>query len=210
MKSGGPPEEPLLFDLPVTGTDSPTATTVESDGGGVSPAGEESPATMADVPLLRGGIPAVGGRAAGGGEGATPSSPRIPASVGRRLAGGLADGVVHGAVLAVAVLGMALMEVEPELSQWPALALFLIVFSFLYTVVPLAFWGQTPGMAWLGLQARDDGERPLTFGQTAMRWLGGTLLSTVLLGLPVLLAVTGRSLADRVSRSHTYETGPAQ
>ncbi|HUP42559.1 MAG TPA: RDD family protein, partial [Thermoanaerobaculia bacterium] len=94
--------------------------------------------------------------------------------------------------------------VEAGLGDWPALVLFLLVFSFLYTVLPLAFWGQTPGMAWAGLVARARGYESLTFSQTGRRWLGG-LLTAALLGLPALLAAGGgRSMADRLSDSDTY------
>ena len=62
-----------------------------------------------------------------------------------------------------------------------------------------------PGMAWCGLIARSEETEPLSFGQTAMRWLGHWL-TWLLLGLPGLLALSGRSLADRLSGSSTYET----
>ena len=76
-------------------------------------------------------------------------------------------------------------------------------FSFLYSVVTLAFWGQTPGMVAAGLMARSHGDQPLSFGQTGLRWLAG-LLTVALGGLPLLVALTGRSFADRLSGSATY------
>jgi len=99
---------------------------------------------------------------------------------------------------------MALFGLEPRLEDVPGLVIFLLSFSFLYTVVPLAFWGQTAGMAWAGIKATDRERRPLTFGQTALRWLSG-LLCVALAGLPLLLSFTRRSLADRLSGSDTWQ-----
>ncbi len=79
----------------------------------------------------------------------------------------------------------------------------MLAFSFLYTVVSLAFWGQTAGMAWFGLTARESPQFPLSFTQACIRWLGG-LLTLSLAGLPLLLALGGRSLSDRLSRSKTF------
>lgn len=58
-------------------------------------------------------------------------------------------------------------------------------------------------MAWAGLVARNRDGEPLTFDQTARRWLGG-LLTLALAGLPLLFAGAGRSLTDLVSGSATY------
>jgi uncharacterized RDD family membrane protein YckC len=99
-------------------------------------------------------------------------------------------------------LGALLAGARLTLDRWPPLALFLLAFSFVYTTVPLAFWGQTPGMALLTLIARRPGQAPLTFRQAAIRWLAGWL-SVLLGGLPMLLALTGASLADRLSGSAT-------
>jgi uncharacterized RDD family membrane protein YckC len=120
-----------------------------------------------------------------------------------RLLAGFADCVVHLAVLAGGLVAESLLGLQPTLGQWPGFAVFLLCFSFLYTTVPLAFWGQTPGMAWRGLRARDGGDRQLHFGQTALRWLGA-LATAALLGLPLLLAIGGRSFADRLSGSETF------
>lgn len=121
--------------------------------------------------------------------------------IGSRLAAGGADLLIHAAVLVVALGGCVFLGVRPELSAWPALGLFLLSFSFLYTVVPLAFWGHTPGMAWARLASQNDDGEPLTFDQTARRWLGA-VLTTAFLGLPLLL-FGKRSLADRLSHSQT-------
>jgi uncharacterized RDD family membrane protein YckC len=128
---------------------------------------------------------------------------RQPAPIVERMLAGLADGVVHVAVLASTLVAESLLGLQPEPRQWPGFAAFLVCFSFLYTTVPLAFWGQTPGMAWRGLRARDRQDRSLAFGQTALRWLGA-FVTTALAGLPTLLALAGgRSLADRISGSVT-------
>lgn len=118
-----------------------------------------------------------------------------------RYLAGLADLAVHAAVAVLLLLGARLLGVPAGFGAWPALVVFLLVFSFLYSILPLAFWGQTPGMAWAGLVARAPGGVSLTFGQTARRW-AGALLTVALLGLPTLLAAAGgRSLADRLSGS---------
>ncbi|HEX3127624.1 MAG TPA: RDD family protein [Thermoanaerobaculia bacterium] len=124
------------------------------------------------------------------------------AGVGSRMAAGAADLLVHGAVIVGILLGCRYMGVRPVLSDWPGFALFLLSFSFLYTVVPLAFWGHTPGMAWRGLDARSRDGEPLAFDQTARRWLGA-IVTSLLLGLPLVLALGGRSLSDLLSGSET-------
>jgi uncharacterized RDD family membrane protein YckC len=124
---------------------------------------------------------------------------------GSRIAAGGADLLVHVAVLVVALVGTRMMGVRPVLADWPALGSFLLAFSFLYIVVPLAFWGHTLGMAWAGLVARNQDGEPLTFDQTARRWLGG-LLTLGFLGFPLLLTGTSRSLTDWLSGSATYSS----
>jgi uncharacterized RDD family membrane protein YckC len=123
-------------------------------------------------------------------------------SLGRRAAGGAADLVVHLAVLILAVCGCRYLGVLPVLRDWPAFLVFLLAFSFLYTVVPLAFWGHTLGMTWAGLTAESTDGEPLSFEQTARRWLGA-LITLAVVGLPLLVALGGRSLADRLSDSRT-------
>jgi uncharacterized RDD family membrane protein YckC len=130
------------------------------------------------------------------------------AGIGSRLAAGAADLLVHGAVIVGVLLGCRSMGVRPMFSDWPGFALFLLSFSFLYTVVPLAFWGHTPGMAWRGLDARSRDGEPLAFDQTARRWLGG-IVTSLLLGLPLVLALGGRSLSDLLSGSETLSNRSA-
>ncbi|HEX3527466.1 MAG TPA: RDD family protein [Thermoanaerobaculia bacterium] len=122
---------------------------------------------------------------------------------GSRIAAGAADLLVHAAIAVLLLVGTRMLGVRPVLADWPALGIFLLAFSFLYMVVPLAFWGHTLGMAWAGLVARNQDGEPLTFDQTARRWLGG-LLTLGLAGLPLLLTGARRSLTDRLSGSTTY------
>jgi len=134
-------------------------------------------------------------------------SPREPrtASLQRRWQAGLVDLGVHLALLAVAGLGAWLLGAQPRWADVGGLVLFVLVFSFLYSVYPLAFWGQTPGMLLAGVVARGGEHGALTFGQTALRWLG-SLLTLATLGLASLLALFGgRSLTDRLSGTWTWE-----
>lgn len=125
-----------------------------------------------------------------------------PASFRDRLLAGVADLSIIALVMALATGGIVFMEVPLEASDALPLALLVLIFSFLYTVIPLAFWGQTPGMAWLGLMACGPEREPLTFGQTSWRWLGA-LATLLLAGLPMILALRGDSLSDRLSQSQT-------
>jgi len=123
-----------------------------------------------------------------------------------RLVAGLLD---LGVVLAVAVTAfvcVALMGVDLTPWPWVPTALFLIAFSFLYCVFPLAFWGRTPGMAYLGLQARSLDGKSLSFGQTGWRWLAG-LLTVVSFGLPLILTLKGTYLSDLLSKSQVEIVG---
>jgi hypothetical protein len=132
----------------------------------------------------------------------------VIAGMATRFLAGCADAVVHLGVLGGAYLGVLALDVEPSLADWPAFATLLVAFSFLSSVVSLAFWGQTAGMAWRGLQTRDRLQRPLTFRQAALRWTGG-MLTFVGGGLPLLFTLGGASLADWLSRSVTYSMGGA-
>ncbi len=130
--------------------------------------------------------------------------PEPPAArLSPRLRGDLADLAILGAATLAAALGAVLMRAPVGAAQVPALALFLLAFSYLYVVVPLAFWGATPGMSWSGLVARTARDEPLSFGQTTRRWFA-TWITWLLAGLPGLLALSGRSFADRLSGSRTY------
>ena len=119
-----------------------------------------------------------------------------------RLLAGLADLAVQLVMLGLAVTATHALAVTVTIDDWMPFGVLMLVFSFLYWVVPLAFWGQTPGMAWVGHTARTLSDEPLTFAQTFLRWVGA-LLTLALAGLPLLLALTGRSLTDRISDSKT-------
>ncbi len=127
------------------------------------------------------------------------------AGIGDRFFAGLADVLLHVVIVGVAALAILAIGHAVSWRDVPPLLVFALLFSFLYSVFSLAFWGQTPGMAWAGQLARSVTGEPLTFGQTALRWLGG-LLTLALAGLPLLLALAGgRSLADRISDSKTLQ-----
>jgi uncharacterized RDD family membrane protein YckC len=192
VKRPSPSQEPGLFDLPL---ENPAPRPRHATTQRAHP--EIAPAALAPGPV------AVSRASLAKARGAQP------AGISARLAAGGADlTVLASAVVAVALGARLLGHQGPW--NWLPFGLFLVVFSFLYAVVPLAFWGQTPGMAWRGLVARSLDGDALSFGQTFRRWLGG--MATVLLGgLPTLLALAtsgggGRSLADLVSGSRTHAT----
>jgi len=123
-----------------------------------------------------------------------------------RLLAGLLD---LGAVLAIAISALvlvALMGVDLTPLPWAPMALFLTAFSFLYCAFPLAFWGRTPGMAYLGLRATGLDGQSLSFGQTAWRWLA-CLATVVTFGLPLVLTLKGTYLSDLLSKSQVEYSG---
>jgi len=192
-------DEPSLFDLPLDGR-VPVEEEDEEEGDRPRPEERPEPIELFVAPPAA----EAPSRAAPPAAGAARS--REPAPLASRYLAGLADLAVHLALAVALLFGARVLGAQAGLADWPALVLFLVVFSFLYTVLPLAFWGQTPGMAWAGLVARSPGDANLAFGQSARRWLGG-LLSAALLGLPALLAAGGRrSVADRISDSDVYLT----
>lgn len=177
--------------------------------------GRESASTDEATETRRSATPTRPDSAAPGGGGAehpaqrlgadrlAPSGPRWRAArFTERLGAGLLDCLVLLGGTLIVALGALLAGARLGVDRWPPLALFLAAFSFVYAAVPLAFWGQTPGMAMLALIARRPGQAPLTFRQAAVRWLA-SWLTVLLAGLPFLLALTGASLADRMSGSAT-------
>ena len=195
-----PDEEPLLFDLPLEpqrGRSVVTPPERKRAPRAAAPPPEPEPIFVdPDPDDLEESLPAA----------AEPRSGR--AGFFSRFAAAGADLLVHAAVGVGILIGCRYMGVRPVLSDWPAVALFLLSFSFLYTVVPLAFWGHTPGMAWAGLDARSRDGEPLAFDQTARRWIGG-IVTLLFLGLPLLLAFGGRSLSDLLSGSETLSSRSA-
>ncbi len=140
-----------------------------------------------------------------------PSRGAVPAGdqafLGDRLLGGLADLAAQLIALGLAIAATHAMDIVVTVADWMPFGVLALVFSFLYWMVPLAFWGQTPGMAWVGHTARSSSGEPLSFGQTFLRWLG-SMLTLALAGLPLLIALTGRSLTDRISDSRTTAAAP--
>jgi uncharacterized RDD family membrane protein YckC len=203
------PDEPLLFDLPLEperGRSAPPAPTTERKRAPRAAPPEPRSPILPERPAL----PLEAELAFD--EPAELPAPRTRpggrAGLGSRISAAGADLIVHASIAVGVLVGCRLMGVHPILSDWPAVALFLLSFSFLYTVVPLAFWGHTPGMAWAGLDARSRDGEPLAFDQTARRWIGG-VLTLLLLGLPLLLAFGGRSLSDLLSGSETLSSRSA-
>jgi len=206
------PREPDLFDLPLDG---PPPAAPESDReptGAPRRAAASEPARTLPLfeaesePAAAAGSDSRREAALRGRPVAVPSPPSEPrtASPVRRLIGTVGDLLILAAVGALASAGAAGLGVTPASGRLPALLLFVVVFSFLYSVVPLAFWGSTPGMSWARLVARNGAREPLSFGQTALRWLA-TWATWASLGLLGLVALSGRSLADRLSGSRTFE-----
>lgn len=135
----------------------------------------------------------------GDGRGEPPPGGHLGSPFGRRLTAGLLDLAAHIALLALAVGGSAWLGVPPSRLTFLPLVLLGAGFSFIYHVLPLVFWGRTPGMASQGLTARSLDGGPLTMAQAVRRWLGA-LLNLTLLGVPFVL-LRERSLSDRFSGS---------
>ncbi len=227
-----PPDEPVLFDLPLGSPDTSLSFDLRSSPQKVEPRADPGPdprpkvATKAAAPMASDLLPFDEPVATARYPKAVPSrhsteAPNEPddesdatadlsvfPSGRERWVAGAADLIVHAAVLVVALIGVRALGIRPALAHAAPFALFLAAFSFLYTVIPLAFWGQTLGMGWMRTIARDRDGQALTFDQTARRWLGG-LIATALLGLPVWLALRGRSLTDWLSGSITLRANGA-
>ncbi len=135
-------------------------------------------------------------------EAVVPEPPAPPAPLKDRLLAGLLDLGIQLLVVVAAVVASQAMGLVLGLDDWVPFVILGLDFSFLYWFIPLAFWGQTPGMAWVGHSALGTDGEPLTFGQTALRWIGA-VVTLALAGLPMLLAAGGRSLTDRLSDTKT-------
>lgn len=130
-----------------------------------------------------------------------PEPTRAP--VGRRFLAGLLDLVALAAVLGLALVALRVLAVPVGRGGLAPLALFLASFSFLYQVMPLAFWGHTPGMAYAGIHSRGRDGDFMTIQQCILRWVG-FLLTLVTGGLGALVALSDVSLSDLLSRTRTY------
>jgi len=210
-----PHEEPRLFDLPLApaphGEEEPVARRTRRPGPPppeslpLFPEDESAPFDEPEPEAFVAADPPRPTRERAGPRPVPPPASEVPtAGLAARARAAAGDLAVVGAVGALAAAGARMLGAPIAVDRLPALGLFLLAWSFLYFVVSLAFWGQTPGMAWAGLVARAGTSEPLSFGQTAQRW-AATWLTWALVGLPGLLALTGRSLADRLSSSRTYD-----
>jgi uncharacterized RDD family membrane protein YckC len=141
--------------------------------------------------------------------GTSPPPGDSKAGIGARLSAGLLDLAAAAAACGVALAGSWALGARPAPEAGPGFLLFALCFSYLYQVVPLTFWGRTPGMALAGIVTRNTDGKPLTIRQSFFRWLA-FLLTIVLLGLPTLLTLGGRSLADRMSDSVTVRLGSSR
>ncbi len=201
------PEEPMLFDLPLSAPgsdDEPDEPPMRPQRSAPEPRRPAAPPERSHETTRTarpGPVPVTA--AAPQKPSAEPAPRGEYAGPGRRAAAGLADLVVHAAVAVLALLGCRGLGVQPELREAPAFGALLLSFSFLYTVLPLAFWGHTPGMAWAAITSHNRDGEPLTFDQTVRRWLGG-LLTFALAGLPLFVAPGGRTLTDWISGSATF------
>ncbi len=229
--SKAPPDEPVLFDLPLGLPDplesfdprlaSPRSElpsgrrpkSAAQEAGAVAGRGdllpfEEAPAPLARYPQAVPSRPLGAPLVEADDESDATTDLSVFPSGRERWVAGAADLIVHAAVLVVALIGVRALGIQPAFAHAAPFGLFLAAFSFLYTVIPLAFWGQTLGMGWMRTIARDRDGQALTFDQTARRWLGA-LIAAALLGLPVWLALRGRSLTDWLSGSITLRANSA-
>ena len=131
-------------------------------------------------------------------EGASENGPREP-TFGRRVTSAVLDLAVHLGALGAAIGGCWFLGVPPNQLSFLPMLLLIGCFSFVYHVLPLTFWGHTPGMARVGLVARSLDGGPLTIAQAVRRWLGA-LLNVACLGLLFALS-RQRSVSDLLSRS---------
>lgn len=204
MSRQRPADEGLLFDLPLD-----PAAARRPPAEPATPAEDDQPA----LPLVEQAVEGAEDEPADDRAAPAPTrrrrASRRPgrAGPGPRLIAGLTDLGVCAAVLLVLLIALLALGVRPAWTDWPAGSVFLLTFSFLYSVLPLAFWGRTPGMALAGLRATSADGRPLSFRQAVLKWLGG-VLTVALVGLPLLLALGGRSLSDLISGARTRPLGP--
>lgn len=133
---------------------------------------------------------------------ATPVGPQVAPLAGRIQAAAL-DAVVLAAVLISLLAGGTLLGAPADLQALPFYLPTWLLFGFLYFVIPLLFWGRTPGMAYAGVIARGSNGAPLSVGQAIRRWMA-SMATMGLIGLPGLVALSGRSLADRLSHTSTF------
>lgn len=128
--------------------------------------------------------------------GAAPATDPQAAPLLSRIKGGLADVVVHLAVIGLLAAGARLLGARLT-GETGSVLVMVLAFSFLYTIPALLVWGRTPGAAAAGLTVRNpDGGTP-TVSQAVRRWLA-QWVTWLLAGLPGLIR-----LADRWSGTQT-------
>ena len=124
------------------------------------------------------------------------------ASILQRVGGALVDGLLIGMVVVVPLLlgFIDLDRVEEALPAPVILGLFL--FGALYTIVPTAVWGQTPGKIAVGTRVvvEEDGSLP-GWRRATVRWaLPGVLGRLPGVGLWVSVAIMASLVWDRRRR----------
>jgi uncharacterized RDD family membrane protein YckC len=196
---GARPEEPELFDLPLAAP----ATRLRK---AAPNARDDASQTLDLFPTAEAVAPPRGPAAASPTTEQPAPGPELPggdrASLWDRAAADLLDLAAALGILAVAWIGALAMGIRPAAGTWPAFAALGVVFSFLYHTIPLAFWRATPGMARRRLRATSVAGGRISFRQAILRWTGW-VLTLGLAGLPYVVALSGRSLTDRLSGSHT-------
>lgn len=192
------PEEPELFDLPLT-----APTTRQRKAPPRSANGD--PQTL-DLFATEEAVALPPGATASPTTEEPAPDPQPPgerkAGLQDRAAADLLDLGAALAVLVVAWIGALALGIHPTAETWPAFAALGVVFSFLYQTIPLAFWRATPGMARRRLRATNRAGGRISFRQAILRWTGW-VLTLGLAGLPYVVALSGRSLTDRLSGSRT-------
>jgi uncharacterized RDD family membrane protein YckC len=187
-------DEPTLFDLPLNHPEQGESSSDETESPEPAVKGREIPPNPPPVQPSEFSSPAVS------------ESVEIVALPIQRWISGLADIGVLGVALLVVWGGARGLGVAMDGGDLPALLVFLLLFSLFYTVISLAFWGQTPGMSLQALRARSLDDEPVSFSQALRRWLGavGVALSC---GLLLWLQKSGRSLSDWTSGTRTEGSG---
>ena len=144
----------------------------------------------------------------------SPRSPRSPrreasdvdqlATVGQRVVGFVADGLLAGMVLTTP--GMLLQgAVTPEdlgSGLTSLLAVVALLFLFVYEVVPTALWGRTPGKAIVGTRVvgMNDGKVP-GWRRAVLRWVLPALAVQVnVVGWALALLLRASLVADPLRR----------
>ena len=120
------------------------------------------------------------------------------ATVGQRIGGALIDGLLTSMVIVVPMI-LGLIDVEEFDGALPGPVLMgLFLFGAIYTIVPTAVLGQTPGKIAVGTRvvAEADGSLP-GWRRSVVRWaLPGVAGRLPVVGLAVSLVIIGSLLWD--------------